>query len=132
MECKDYREQFASFLNNTLDQKRRNEIESHLAVCADCREEFETFEKIWNLMGEMPQPEPSEALREGFNTVLSDYREELNERKNPIVEWMNKLSEFWALQTQPRLAFSLLLVALGLIGGYLLHQPGQSATSYNR
>jgi hypothetical protein len=132
MKCKDYREQFASLLNNTLDKTKRSEIESHLTDCDDCRAEYEAFEKIWNLMGEISQPEPSEALRKGFNNVLSDYREELNERKNTIGEWMNKLREFWALQTQPRLAFSLLLVALGLIGGYLLHQPAQSATSYNR
>ena len=132
MKCKDYREQFASLLKNTIDKTKRSEIESHLTDCDDCRAEYEAFEKIWNLMGEISQPEPSEALRKGFNNVLSDYREELNERKNTIGEWMNKLREFLALQTQQRLAFSLLLVPLGLIGGYLLHQPAQSATSYNR
>jgi Putative zinc-finger len=132
MECKDYREQFASLLNNTLEEIQRSEIKSHLAVCAECRAEFEASEKIWDLMGEIPQPEPTEALQTSFNIVLNNYKQELNARKNPIDEWMNRLRGFWSVQAQPRLAFSLFLVALGLIGGYLLHQPGQSAISYNR
>jgi HEAT repeats len=132
MECKDYREQFAPLLNNTLNMGVRSEIESHLAVCADCRAEFEALEEIWDLMGEIPQPEPSDAMKTSFNVLLSDYKQELTVKKNPFGGWMNRLREFWSLQTQPRLAFSLFLVALGLIGGYLLHQPGQPATSYTR
>jgi hypothetical protein len=132
MECKDYREQFASLLTGSLDQTKKCEIENHLESCADCRAEFEASRKVWDLMGEIRQAEPAESLRTSFNVVLSNYKNELTGMKNPLGEWINKLREFWVLQTQPRLAFSLLLVALGLIGGYLLHQPGQSAASYNR
>jgi hypothetical protein len=42
------------------------------------------------------------------------------------------IHEYWSLQAQPRLTFSILLIAIGLAGGYLLHQPGQSAISYNK
>jgi hypothetical protein len=132
MECKDYREQFTSLLTGTLDQIQRSEIESHLAGCADCLTEFEAAKKIWDLMGEIPQPEPSEAMRANFDAILSHYKEELIVKKNPIGEWINKLHEYWLRQAQPRLAFSLLLVGAGLIVGYLLHQPEQSAISYNR
>ena len=132
MECKEYREQFPLLLTDALDQPQRSEIERHLAGCADCRKEFEAAQKIWDLMGEIPQPEPSEAMRTNFDSILANYKEELIARKNPIGEWIIKLREYWSMQAQPRLAFSLLLVAVGLIGGYLLHQPGQSAISYNR
>jgi hypothetical protein len=132
MECKDYREQFTSYLTGILFDKEHSEIESHLAGCADCRKEFEAARKVWDLMGEIPQPEPSEAMKTNFDAILSNYKKELIVKKNPIGGWINKLREYWSLQKQPRLAFSLLLVALGLIGGYLLHQPGQSATSYNK
>jgi hypothetical protein len=132
MECKDYREQFTLLLTDALDQTQRSEIESHLAGCADCRKEFEAAQRIWDLMGEIPQPEPSEAMRTNFDSILANYKEELIARKNPIGEWIIKLRAYWSMQAQPRLAFSLLLVAVGLIGGYLLHQPGQSAISYNR
>jgi len=132
MECKDYREQFGSLLINSLDQKERREIESHLTGCAECRQEFEAAKKVWDLMGEIPQPEPSEAMRANFDTILLNYKEELILKRNPVGEWLNKLSEYWFLQAQPRLSFSILLIVIGLFGGYILHQPGQSAISYNR
>ena len=132
MECKDYREQFASLLTDSLDEFQRKEIERHLEGCADCMKEFEAAKKIWDLMSEIPQPEPSETMRSDFDTILSHYKGELVVKKNPNGEWIKKLREYWSLQAQPRLAFSLLLIALGLIGGYFLHEPGQSAVSYNR
>jgi hypothetical protein len=132
MECKDYREQFTSLLTDSIPQAQRSEIESHLEGCADCREEFESSKKIWYLMGEMTQPEPSASMQADFNAILSGFKKEQDIQKNPFGEWMNKLREFLYLQVQPRLVYSLLLVAFGLVGGYFLHQPGQSATVYNK
>jgi hypothetical protein len=132
MECKDYREQFILLLTDTLDQSQRIMIESHLAGCEDCRKEFEAAEKIWDLMGEIPQPEPSASMQTNFNVMLANYKQVLIVKKNPIGEWIIRLRDYWSMQAQPRLAFSLLLVSVGLIGGYLLHLPGQTAISYNR
>jgi len=132
MECKDYREQFTAILTDSLNQDEKNRFEDHIAACSDCREQFEEASKLWQLMGEIPQPEPSPAMKEGFNAILANYKEELQAKRNPFAELVGKLRTYWSLQAQPRLAFSLLLVAFGLIGGYLLHQPGQSALAYNR
>jgi HEAT repeat protein len=132
MECKDYREQFSALLTDDLDQAKRTKIESHLEGCAECRAEFETARKVWELMGEIPQPEPSEAMRTSFDALLSNYKEEVVTKRDPLGEWFNRIREYWSLQAQPRLAFSLLFVAFGLVGGYLLHQPGQTAISYNK
>jgi HEAT repeat protein len=132
MECKDYREQFTALLTDAITRKERTEIENHLAGCAGCRKEFETAGKIWDLMGDIPQPEPSVSMSTGFEAILSKFKEDASEKRNPVREWPNKLREYWSLQAQPRLAFSLLLVAIGLIGGYLLRQPGQSSISYNK
>jgi hypothetical protein len=132
MECKDYREQFTALLTDSLHQSQRSEIESHLAGCAECRKEFEAAGNVWNLMGEIPQPEPSPSMRLSFDAMLENYKHGSAVKPNQIGIWINKLREYWALQAQPRLAFSLLLIAMGLIGGYLLHQPGQTSLSYNR
>jgi anti-sigma factor ChrR (cupin superfamily) len=94
MECKDYREQFSSLLTDTLGQAERSKIETHLAGCADCRREFEAASKIWDLMGDIPQPEPSKNMRAGFDSILSNFKEELVARKNPVSEWLNKLTEY--------------------------------------
>jgi len=132
MECQNYREQFPLLLTNTLNQDQLLKIESHLANCAGCREEFETARKIWDLMGEVKLPEPSDSMQAGFNSMLSDYKEEVRVSKNPIEELINRIREYWSYQARPRLAFSFLLVAIGLFIGYILHQPGQSAISYNK
>jgi hypothetical protein len=132
MECKDYREQFSLLLTNSLDENERSRIENHLSACEECTREFEGAKKVWDLMGEIPQPEPSESMSANFNVLLSNYKEQLVVRKNPFDGWINKFRQYWMLQAQPRLAFSILLIALGLSGGYILHQPGQSVVSYNR
>jgi hypothetical protein len=132
MECKDYREQFSALLTNDLDQLQRTSIEGHLAGCEGCSAEFEAARKVWELMGEIPQPEPSEAMQTSFDAMLSNFKEEVVTKRDPIGEWLKKISEYWSLQAQPRLAFSLIFVAFGLVGGYLLHQPGQTTISYNK
>jgi hypothetical protein len=132
MDCNDYREQFPLLLIDALDQGQMDEIENHLSGCADCRKEFETARKIWNLMGKIPQPAPSESMRAGFDALLSNYKEELIARRNPAIEWLKWLREYWHLKAQPRLAFSIIMVVSGLILGYLLHKPGQSTIAYNR
>jgi hypothetical protein len=132
MKCKDYREHFTPLLSGTLNQTEISEIESHLINCEDCRKEFETVRKVWNLMGEMPQPEPSESMRTGFIAILKNFKEERNAEKRPVAEWIIKLREYWSVQMQPRMAFSFLLVAAGIACGYLLHRPEQSALSFNK
>ena len=132
MKCQNYREQFSLVLNDSLDRSSQNEIESHLANCTECRAEFEAVQKLWNLMGEIPEPEPSEAIRTGFNTMLSDFKEQLVERKNPFKVWINNIFNSLHLQLRPQLAYGLIFAATGLIAGYLLHLPGDKALAYNK
>jgi hypothetical protein len=131
MDCKDYREQIPLLLNGELDEIQISEIESHLSACPDCMHEYETAKKLWALMGELPQPEPSPSMKTSFYTVLSNYKEELADRRNPVKEWINSLNEFWLQKVQPRLAFSVVLITFGLILGYFLHRPAQTTISYN-
>ena len=132
MGCEEYREQFASLLTGNLDKTRQSFVENHLANCADCHTEFETAKQVWDLMGIIPQPEPSETMRENFDVMLSHYKAEFITVENPAGKLKNRLHEYWSTHAQPRLAFSLLLFVLGLLGGYVLHQPGQSAISSDR
>lgn len=132
MECKDYREQFTALLTDSLEEAERRELVSHLESCAGCREELEEVKKIWELMGDIEQPEPSPAMRANFNALLSEYKKEIKEEQRPSGDWLSRLREFLSMQVQPRLAYSLMLVAIGLIGGYYLHRPETSAMAYNQ
>lgn len=132
MECKDYREQFPFLIAGTADQKLVGSIEKHLEDCEECRREFEAAAKIWNLMGEIPQPEPPASMKAGFEAILSNYKSELVERRNPVSDWLNKIREYWYLRAQPNLAFSIILLVIGLTTGYLLHRPGQTIVAYSK
>jgi hypothetical protein len=132
MECKDYREQFHLLLNNDLGGAQKAELERHLAGCEDCRKEFESIKKVWMLMGEISQQEPSESMSENFDAMLSGYKKELIMKRNPLSELIDRLAESWAMKARPRLEFSILLVVAGLFIGYILHRPEQSAISFNR
>jgi hypothetical protein len=132
MECKDYREQFPLLFAGASDQAKIIEIEDHLAGCEDCRREFEAEKKIWDLMGEIPQPVPSDSMKAGFETILSNYKRDLADRRSPVRDWVNMIREYWQLRARPDLAFSILLLLLGLTAGYLMHKPAQTSVAYNR
>jgi hypothetical protein len=132
MECQNYREQFSQLLSDTLNQTDRRKVEAHLATCADCRREFEEVQKLWNLMGEVHVPEPSEKLRSEFNTALSEYKEKMVVKSNPLEVLISRLRESWELQFRPRVVYGILFIAVGLIAGYMLHRPGETALSYNK
>lgn len=132
MECKDYRDQFTALLTDSLGEPERRSVENHLAGCADCRMEFEAARKIWALMGSVNQPAPSESMRQAFDVLLKNYKHEVLARRNPWNDILHRLTEYWLLQAKPRMAFSIVLVAGGLIAGYLIHQPGESAVAYSR
>lgn len=132
MKCQDYRELFTLILTDSPDEARSKEVEDHLAACKECRAEYETTKKLWNLLGELPQPQPSYSMKAGFNGILSNYKEELIASRNPVSVWMERLIEHWHVQLQPRLIYSIFFVVVGMFIGYLLHRPGENVISYNR
>jgi hypothetical protein len=132
MECKDYREQFPLLFAGTADQKVVRSIEIHLEGCEECRQEFVVSGKIWELMGEIPQPEPSVSMKPGFEAILSNYKREIVEKRNPVSDWLKMIREYWYLRALPNLAFSIILLVIGLTAGYLLHRPAQTTVAYSK
>lgn len=132
MECKNYRELLTSFLSGTISEEEGLLVESHLDVCAGCREEYEALQKVWYLMGELEQPEPSAKMHADFKTMLANYRIEQSESQTHSVNWIGKLWEFLSVQVQPRLAYSVLFIAIGLLAGYFLRLPQQQSVAYSK
>ncbi len=132
MECEKYREQLTSFLDGSISDSQKAELTHHLEVCGECREEYEALQKVWYLMGDLEQPEPSAKMEADFRTALSASKNEKTERESHSGKWIDKLMEFLSVQVQPRLAYSVLLIAIGLVGGYFLRQPQQQSVAYNQ
>jgi Putative zinc-finger/HEAT repeats len=130
MKCDELRERFADYLAGELDKKTLDEVRGHLADCPACREEMEGLSAIWTKLGVLPKEQPDGALRGRFYEMLQAYMEGMAEdRKSKRIR--HSLSE-WLGRLMPRkpayqLALSLVLIAAGLGGGYLLSVRPRSA-----
>jgi hypothetical protein len=130
MECKDYREQIPALLNGELDETLKNHLFSHIWECTGCSAEYESAKKIWELMGEMPQPEPSPYMKAGFESMLSGYKKA---HASSGFSFSSFLEQLFGHRMQPGLSFSVLMLTIGLIIGYILHRPPQQQTlAYSR
>jgi hypothetical protein len=126
MKCEQYRDKFTELVNNQLLEADKQSVETHLAGCADCRQELADMWKLWDMMGEIETPEPSAHLKAKFNAMLETYKESQLETAvwGRLKEQFNKL---WQQQPQWPLAYSMvvLLVCLGI--GYWFMRPAKVA-----
>lgn len=131
MECNEYREQFTPFLSSSLSPNESKAFSEHLEKCNECRNEFQHFSQLWNLLGEMPVPEPSTAMKMEFNEMLSGYK---NKYSVKPISFTRKLEEMFGsfsrrLITRP--VFGILMLMIGLITGYMVHNPDGMISSQN-
>jgi predicted anti-sigma-YlaC factor YlaD len=133
MGCEYYKEQFTLLLTDSLDRTRREALENHLTVCMDCRKEFNEAKKVWDLMGEVPEPIPSDTMRSRFSALLNNFKKQRQANNNFLHDWIIKLREYLLLQVvQPRLVFTILIAGIGFVAGLLLNRNGQTAVAYTR
>ena len=132
MTCEKTREQFADYLTGDLDEKSLSNVQAHLASCSSCREEAEGLSAIWTKLGVLPHEQPSPALRQRFYSMLEAFKEGLGEEEEKERPRLGEKISAWLGRLMPKrpvyqLALSLLLLAAGLGGGFLLSGPARSA-----
>jgi anti-sigma factor RsiW len=81
MNCEQSKERLTGWLSNQLADSDRMAINKHLSECPDCQVEFEADRQLWQLMGKVVTPQPTEQLREGFYAMLDDYQKERSKEK---------------------------------------------------
>lgn len=124
MKCDQDKEQITRYINHEMTDAERNHFELHLAQCAECSEELEAAQQVWNLMGEMPAPQPSGDMSVRFQSMLEEYKGSIVEKKNPFANLLDHLKQLWVLQPRMQFAYSIVLVVIGLGFGYLLNRNG--------
>jgi len=124
MKCDNDKEKITRYINNEMTDAERNAFELHLTQCAECSEELEASQQIWNLMGEMPSAKASADMPVRFQLMLEEYKESIVEKQNPFANLLQHLKQLWTLQPRMQLAYSLVLVVIGLGFGYLLNRQG--------
>jgi len=121
MKCTFDKDQFTRLLTDPPDETRRMELEQHLAGCAECREEFAEVQKLWNLMADVPAIEPPASMRVNFQTMLNTYKGAVEEQRSIKENILAKIRQLFIPQPRFQLAYSFVLVIIGLGLGYLMN-----------
>ncbi|CAG5069188.1 hypothetical protein DYBT9623_01924 [Dyadobacter sp. CECT 9623] len=133
MHCEQSKERLTDWLHNRLSKPEQMEINSHLAECVSCQEEFAADKQLWNSLGKINVPEPRESMRANFYTMLDEFKEA--EKSEVGFSWQDLVDRIrnWALpQWTVQLAFSLLLVGLGWAIGYKTTQKKNQSAAYQQ
>lgn len=130
MKCEQYRDLFTDFINKDLNIAERENMEQHLAACPGCAEELQAMEQLWNVMGTIETPEPSAHLKVKFQAMLNTYKEEVAQQKPSFLESLKEgWSRIWQMQPQWPMAYNLIILVVGLGGGFFYLHNSSANTS---
>ena len=131
MRCEHAKDKLEDWLHNDLDKADRLNMERHLAECVHCQEAFASDKQLWEGLGKMKVPEPSEETRVNFYAMLDNFK--ATEETSTPFSWqivIQKLRDFALPQWSVQVAFSLLLVGLGWVIGHKTSKNNVSASAY--
>jgi hypothetical protein len=117
MKCKEAQEQLPEYLL-VRTEEASPELRFHLASCPECRAEFEGLAAVWQKLGQLPEEEPTPAMRTRFYAMLEGYREGL-EKPSPASS-ITFSTPWWRSLFPAAPAMQFLLAALFLVIGVLL------------
>lgn len=113
----------SGWMENQLSEMGRAMLKAHLAECAECRREAEMNRQVWDLMGEVPVPEPSDKMQVRFDAMLDTYKKDEEERKYPFFGLIQRMRQLFAVCPGFTSTYSIVLIVAGLGAGYLIHRP---------
>jgi anti-sigma factor RsiW len=62
MSCERMEGRLISYLDGRAKESDRRAVEAHLVDCGACRARVEGFQGVWNMLGELPEHQPSGAF----------------------------------------------------------------------
>ncbi|ADB40611.1 HEAT repeat domain-containing protein [Spirosoma linguale] len=130
LNCEQTSEQLTDWLSNQLPDTERASLENHLAQCPACQAEAEASRQLWQLMGNLPAPEPSETARVRFHAMLDTYKDTVQtQNENVFGGLLTKLRLLWTPKPAFQLAYSVILLSVGIGAGYWFHNPGTTTVA---
>lgn len=124
MKDSPYNELIADYLQGSLSDEQQQELDRLIAEGRIDPEELETLRRLGREVEELPAPEPSPALREGFYAALA---EEQAREATPVSrpQWQRYILRLSSSITLPRAAAAVLILFLGFAAGRW-SQPGRA------
>lgn len=121
MNCESVQEGLMDWLANELPATEAQALEAHLKQCPDCQREQAAVWQMWQAMGQAQVPAPSEQMRPRFYSMLAEFQAAEQRRQRwSLTHLLQQVREWWQPQYAMRLAYSLVLLIVGLGAGYAL------------
>jgi hypothetical protein len=127
MTCEESKGRMAAYWSESLDEAEELALEAHLVSCGTCRRETEHLGTLWQDLGRLPAPEPSEALRPRFYESLAAFQHGMESGSG----WTSRWARFWPSRPLAQMAAAAALLAVGWGTGYALRsgQPEEDIAS---
>lgn len=125
MNCEQANEMMVDWLNNQMPASERAAFEIHLDECPDCQAELKATRQLWEVMGSVSVPKPSDNLPIQFYTMLEGFKGTEHRKVQKAGFWEElkyKLESFFTLKLLLRISYSMCLLLMGVVGGYLLNR----------
>ena len=120
MPCQQHKDSLERWWNDRLTDAERAELEAQLMACEDCRRELEGSRELWELMGHMPVPEPSDDMQVQFNAMLASYKTTVEASNRPSA--LSAIWQLFAVRPAMAMAFSIVLLLAGFGVGMMLNR----------
>ncbi len=114
------------YLRGTLPANERKELESFLEKDVAARKQLEELAKVWEDFEQLEVPEPSPEMDQGFFQALDAEIIRSNKKRTSGSQWVNELL---GRIFKPQLVYGVLILGLGILGGYLLNFGGSEAAT---
>ncbi len=111
MECRDVEHLLPALHWKALDPAQSTEVLRHLKGCEACRKEDSLFSATWQMLGNLPETEPSPTFRTRF------WQRVRREEKAPA-GWR----DFFGVRWMPVAAGLLAMWIVGVAGGVALYE----------
>ncbi|SEK86488.1 Putative zinc-finger [Aquimarina amphilecti] len=106
MNCKQIEEKLIDYLDNNLDQREHETITVHLKNCDSCKESIQELKNIFDGIDSDYEELPSTSLKKGFEEMLKQEKELLQESK--VVSLHNSSKNHW--KTALQIAATIVLI----------------------
>jgi hypothetical protein len=128
MKCEEVELKMIDYLDNSLDERNRQEIEKHLETCEKCLDDLMATQQVFNLMAASEVVKPDESLRINFYHMLHNQIKKNEGDKETLT---SKHPVAWYNLTRYRIAAAIALLICGTFIGILFHAGMNSSNSSN-
>lgn len=106
-------------LRERLDETSRHQLETHLQACGVCAADMEELRSTWELLGQLPEPQPSRSLRTRTLEVARAYVQgERTGRHSNLLDAVDRLiASVWPRRPVWQAAIAAVILLAGWFAG---------------